>query len=118
MKAAKVADDLLAEGWAAPVALAPNPLETIARLESLGVAQRNEILRQAELIAGLGHRLVLAEKQRDEAVDAGFRERSARIRVERVNTEQRGRLDALTRANHSYGHGRRSLAGRFGWRSR
>lgn len=112
MEATEVADDLLAGGWAAPATLAPDPLATIARLDSLGVAQRNEILRQADLIAELGHRLVLAEKERDEALGAGFRERAARIRAERVNTEQRGRLDALTRANH--GRARRSPTGRFG----
>lgn len=114
MKATEVAEDLFAEGWAAPASLPADPFATIARLESLGVAQHNEILRQAGVIADLGHRLVLAEKQRDEALGAGFRERSARIRAERVNTEQHERLEALTRANHAHSHGRRSLAGRFG----
>jgi hypothetical protein len=98
MEETEVADDLLTRGWAAPAALDPDPLATIARLESLGVAQRNEILRQAALIAELGHRLVLAEKERDEALQAVARER----------------LDALTRANHA----RRSLADRFGWWAR
>jgi len=113
MEATEVADDLLTQGWVAPAAVGPDPRD-FERAISLTIAQANVIHERDETITDLRRRLAAAEKERDEAVDAGFRERSTRIRTEKVNTEQRGRLDALTRANHSYGHGRRSLAGRFG----
>lgn len=111
MKAIEVADDLLAQGWAAPVAVGPDPRD-FERAISLTIAQANIIHERDETIADLRQRLAASEKERDEAAGAGFRERAARIRAEADNTGLRERLDALTRANHD--HGRRSLADRFG----
>lgn len=51
---------------------------------SLGVAQRNEILRLTELTAELGHRLLVAEKERDECRGErdGALETAARYKAE------------------------------------
>lgn len=64
----------------------------LERAVSLGVAQRNEILRLTELTAELGHRLLVAEKERDEA--HGERDAALETAVRHESESQR-----LTDAN-------------------
>lgn len=85
---------------APPTQVVDGSLE-LDRAESLGVAQRNEILRLTELTAELGLRAVLAEKRLDEALGSAHRYQAESIRLHAENKGLRDRVEVLTRANHA-----------------
>jgi hypothetical protein len=103
MKATEVADDLLAQGWAAPATLDPGPRDLPA---AVAAALPEAMIRRLAANVELGRQLALAERdrdaarsERDEALKAAHRYETASIRLDVDNRALRERLEALQRAN-------------------
>lgn len=85
------ADDLLVTGWAARGDM----------VGAVAAALPEAMLARLAANVELAERLVLVEKERDEALGAAVREKAARIRLDAENRGLRERLEALTRADHA-----------------
>ncbi len=113
MEVTEVADDLYAQGWAAPAALGPDPRD-FERSIAEGIALRNVIHARDETIADQRRQLAATRGERDEALGTAVREKAAHIRLDAENRALRGQVDALTRAGRARPVSRR----RFGSWSR